>query len=87
MRLIDRICQRWLDWRRERRIRDLATCCQFELAAGRKELAREAWDALKSEIAARSQEQRDRMGLRLMSTMHPLERERFLAGCEEKPGP
>ena len=87
MRLIERIRRRWRDWRRERRISDLATCCQFEMAAGREDLAREAWDAMKSEISARSKEQRDRMGRRLMSAMHPLERERFLSGCEEKPGP
>lgn len=68
MRLIHRIRQRWLDWRRERRIADLAACCAFEAAAGRRALADEAWDAMKAEIDARSPEQvarmQHRMGLR-----------------------
>lgn len=65
MRLIHRIRQRWLDWRRERRIADLAACCCFEAAAGRRALAEEAWDALRREVAARSPEQVARMEARL----------------------
>ncbi len=86
MRLIRRIHQRWLDWRRERRIADLAACCAFEVAAGRPKLAKEAWHAMRREVLARSPEQRARMGRRFLSTLHPLEHERFLADCEERPG-
>ena len=53
--------ERWLDWRRERRIADLAACVEIERDAGRLGLAQEAFEAMTAEIRRRSPQQVARM--------------------------
>lgn len=65
MRLIDALLTRIDDWLREVRIRALAASVDVEKAAGRHDLAREAWQALKDEINQRSPGQVARMERRL----------------------
>lgn len=69
MRLIRQLLaaarQRLEDAAREVRIRALAASVDVEKAAGRHDLAREAWQALKDEINQRSPEQVARMERRL----------------------
>lgn len=65
MRLINALLTRLDDWLREVRIRALAASVDVEKAAGRHDLAREAWQALKDEINQRSPEQVARMERRL----------------------
>lgn len=61
MRLIDAVCQRLQDVMREVRIRSLGASVTAEMAAGRKDMAREAWAEMVKEINARSPEQIARM--------------------------
>lgn len=61
MRLIRAIRQRITDWRRERRINDLAACCLQDTENGRTRDALYSWTAMKAEIGRRSPQQVARM--------------------------
>lgn len=65
MRLIAAIRQRITDWRRERRIDQLAACCLQETGKGSTKLAMDSWKAMKAEIARRSPQQIARMEARI----------------------
>jgi len=62
IQLLAALRQRWLDWVRERRIRDLRACALIEAEAGRYDLAEEAADAMRAEQRLRSPQQLDRLG-------------------------
>ncbi len=57
MGLIRWFIARWRDYRRERRIADLAACVAIERDAGRLGLAQEAFEAMAAEIRQRSPQQ------------------------------
>jgi hypothetical protein len=61
VRLIRYLAQRWDDYQRERRIRAYAHAVCAELKAGRRQLAIEAWQALRAEVFDRSPAQIARM--------------------------
>ena len=61
MRLISALRQRFTDWRRERRINELAACSLLETEQGNTKLAMKSWMAMKAEISRRSPQQVVRM--------------------------